>query len=469
MSDWIQDARPLEDWLIEMKRDWDDRARRDAKWFINPLRFLQSDAEFDESGSSAVQTLVIDDLDLLAAGRDPSTLRVLELGCGIGRMTRFLAQNFAEVHATDVSPEMIRQARERLAAFNNVTLYETNGYDLAALPSDSFDFVFSAFVFQHVPSVQIICANLREAYRVLKDGGFLKFQTNSLTAFDFEEVEKDTWMGASLPETDIRTFAEEVGAQVLSLDGSGSQSCWTILRKRDVSEVRDAAPAHPQITFFGQTSRPANKKIPINGDNNSLTLLVSGLAGGRVDCNSLLVEISGLKIWPHYVGPPRKQFESIIPSEGSEGGAQPTRVDVSLPVGAPTGSAEVRIRLTSGEVSPTVPVEFVLPQPVIPRIDVVSNAFDGRGDVHARGQKSLLRLHVEGLDETADSGNIRVQIGHHILKPSHVALAYDKGLHHVDAQLPVNIASGPTEVRLYFGNIGSSPITVEVIDTDGSS
>ena len=192
MSDRKAARRDLEDWSRLMKRDWDERARNNAKWFINQSGLQQSDSEFDKSGALAVEQLVVYDLDLLASHADSSQLRVLELGSGIGRMTRFLAELFSEVHATDVSGEMIRQAKERLADLNNVHFHETTGYDFARLPSEYFDLVFSAFVFEHVPSLEIIHSNLRDAFRVLKPGGFIKFQTNSLTAFDFEEIEKDT-------------------------------------------------------------------------------------------------------------------------------------------------------------------------------------------------------------------------------------------------------------------------------------
>ncbi len=465
MSDRIVDARDLKDWSELMKRDWDDRARRDAKWFINPLRFQQTDSEFDESGASAVQRLVIDDLDLLARDRDPASLRVLELGCGIGRMTRFLASIFNEVHATDVSGEMISQARSRLADLQNVRLYETSGYDFADLPTAYFDLVVSAFVFQHVPSTEIICANLRDAYRVLKPGGFMKFQTNSLTAFDFEEIEKDTWLGASLPEGQIRCFAEDVDAQILSLSGAGSQHCWTILRKRIPHGDRRGVTSPLEIRFHGQTDHPTLKEIPLNGMNSSLTLLVAGLNREAVDCNSVCVDISGLEILPHYVGPVRQSLLALVDSLGIESASSLTRVDLSLPVGAPTGAAEVRVQLTDGETSPPVRVDFVSPQPVIPRIILIVNAVDGGEDVRVRGSKSLVRLHVEGLDETADRGNIRVQIGERILKPARVSLERT-GLHLVEARLPHDIGVGQNEVRLYFGDLASQPVRFEVLGAE---
>src|SRR5262245_12086816 len=123
--------RTLQDFAHEMKRDWDERARQNAKWFINSAKLQQSDQEFDATGKVEVERHVQADLALLAQGRDPKSLRVLEIGCGLGRMTRPLAETFGEVHATDVSAEMIRQARGRLHGLTNVHLSETNGLDFA--------------------------------------------------------------------------------------------------------------------------------------------------------------------------------------------------------------------------------------------------------------------------------------------------------------------------------------------------
>jgi len=457
MSDRVDNLRPLQDWSHEMKRDWDDRARQDAKWFINPLAFQQTDAEFDDTGASAVKRLLMDDLDLLSPGRDPLSLRVLELGCGIGRMTKSLAAAFGEVYATDVSGEMIRQAQQRLAGQSNVQLFETSGYDFADLPDEYFDLIFSAFVFQHVPSADIISSSLRDAYRTLKTGGAFKFETNSITSFDFEEIEKDTWLGASFPEGEIRRFAEEVDAQIISLNGSGTQYCWTILRKRSPQAERSCASGFPRIEFHGRTDRPESKQVPINGEHSSLTILVSGLVPEAVDCNSVCVDISGLEIWPHYVGPLRNAFAAYAADEVL------TRIDLRLPVGAPTGDAEVRLRLSSGETSQPVPVQFVNPEPVIPLIRAIMNGVDLGTDIEARGAKSLLRLHVERLDETADNGNVRVKVGERIVKPSFVGLLPGLGVYRVDAQLPGDIDPGPTQLSLYFGNIESPAVKLVVL------
>src|SRR5262245_10160578 len=95
----------LQDFAQAMKRDWDERALKDAKWFINSLRIGQSEEEFDQSGVVEIERLVLADLPLLAQGRDPGSLRVLEIGCGAGRMTKHLAAVFGEVAGVDVSGE----------------------------------------------------------------------------------------------------------------------------------------------------------------------------------------------------------------------------------------------------------------------------------------------------------------------------------------------------------------------------
>src|SRR5262249_407193 len=148
----IAEKDDMRDFTDVMKRDWDERARQDAKWFINSLRQRQSEEEFDQTGVIEVERLVLADLPLLTQGRDPKHLRVLEIGCGAGRMTKHLASIFGEVTGVDVSGEMIRQARARLAGIAAARLYETNGVDFANFNDEEFDVILSAYVFQHVPS-----------------------------------------------------------------------------------------------------------------------------------------------------------------------------------------------------------------------------------------------------------------------------------------------------------------------------
>ena len=121
----------------------------------------------------------------------------------------------------------------------------------------------------------------------------------------------------------------------------------------------------------------------------------------------------------------------------------------------------------TGKSSNPATIAFYEPQPIIPQIEEISNALDSGSDVYAQGAKSLVRLTVQGLDRTADTGNVRVQIGERILRPAYVGFISGNGpgngRHRVDAQLPEDIKPGSTDVRLYFGNLQSPAATLEVL------
>jgi ubiquinone/menaquinone biosynthesis C-methylase UbiE len=101
---------------------------------------------------------------------------VLDLGCGIGRVTRYVAPLCREIWAVDVSETMLRFARERLAELSNVRFLVGRGTSLPELETGSIDFVYSLLTLQHVErehAFKLLC----ELRRVLRDGGraFLTF------------------------------------------------------------------------------------------------------------------------------------------------------------------------------------------------------------------------------------------------------------------------------------------------------
>src|SRR5947209_723314 len=102
-------------------------------------------------------------------------MKVLDFGCGSGRVTRPLAELFGEAHGVDVSSEMLEIARVALADLPNVRLYETNGQNLDVLGDSLFDFAFSFSVFHHIPSKAIIENCIGEVGKHLRPGSRFKF------------------------------------------------------------------------------------------------------------------------------------------------------------------------------------------------------------------------------------------------------------------------------------------------------
>lgn len=119
--------------------------------------------------------------------------RVLELGCGVGRIGRELAPKVAHWEGADISANMLGVARERLAGFGNVGLTELRRSSLEALPSASFSKAYCVAVFIHMDKEDFFLY-LEELARVLEPGGLVFF---------------DTWNLAS--DVGWRRFALEVG------------------------------------------------------------------------------------------------------------------------------------------------------------------------------------------------------------------------------------------------------------------
>lgn len=101
--------------------------------------------------------------------------RVLEIGCGLGRIVAAVAPKVGEALGIDISPAMIRTAREHTEGLRNVAFSVTSGRDLGQFPTASFDLVYGADSFPYIyhASPALAALHVREAARVLRPGGDL--------------------------------------------------------------------------------------------------------------------------------------------------------------------------------------------------------------------------------------------------------------------------------------------------------
>lgn len=210
--------------LEKMRQDWDDRARENARHFIATGRTEWNSTEFFDSGRLNVFHEILTDLGNVCRGKSAKEMKVLEIGCGAGRMTRALAEVFGEVYAVDVSGEMIARAREALADVRNVHLFQNNGADLQVLGEARIDFAFSYIVFQHIPSREIIYNYVREVHRLLEPGGLFKFQVQGGQPSEGEQP--DTWLGVHFSDEDAVEMAQACGFEARYRVGAGSQYYW---------------------------------------------------------------------------------------------------------------------------------------------------------------------------------------------------------------------------------------------------
>jgi SAM-dependent methyltransferase len=159
-----------------MRQDWNERARKDAFYYVATWRQDWTVETFLESGEEEYLKLVQPVLDELHFVSEGSSM--LEVGCGAGRMTASFARRFASVYALDISEEMQNLAKQHLAGFQNIHWVLGDGTNLSAIPTESVDFVFSYLVLQHLPAEAFAMAYVKEMLRVLKQGGMLLFQFN---------------------------------------------------------------------------------------------------------------------------------------------------------------------------------------------------------------------------------------------------------------------------------------------------
>lgn len=96
--------------------------------------------------------------------------RVLDYGCGVGRLVVPLARRSHAVFGVDVSPSMLAQARENCKKFGADSACLLHIDMLNSLALASFDLVHSFIVFQHIPTArgEVI---LRKLIDLIADGG----------------------------------------------------------------------------------------------------------------------------------------------------------------------------------------------------------------------------------------------------------------------------------------------------------
>jgi SAM-dependent methyltransferase len=98
-------------------------------------------------------------------------IRVLEIGCGIGRFVEALAAETALFVGLDVSPVMTAEAARRTEHLPRAAVVRTGGGDLAAFADDAFDLVLAIDSWPYIVNVGLAETLARDVARVLRPGG----------------------------------------------------------------------------------------------------------------------------------------------------------------------------------------------------------------------------------------------------------------------------------------------------------
>jgi SAM-dependent methyltransferase len=228
----------------DMRRFWNDRAREDAFYFVDtrqpykasdPGRFWEAEELVDYLLGGLGVSVGADDA-------------VVEIGCGLGRITRVLAARARRVVALDVSDEMLAQARRHNPDLPNVEWVLGDGRSLTPVADGSVDACVSVVVLQHVPDPEITLDYVRDLGRALRPGGWAALQVS-----DDPDIHRPrqsaaqrllaavgraprgqrhpAWLGSRADLAAIAAAGRAHGVEVERVWGRGSQYCQVLLRR----------------------------------------------------------------------------------------------------------------------------------------------------------------------------------------------------------------------------------------------
>jgi SAM-dependent methyltransferase len=409
-----------------MRADWNQRAREDAHYYVAFGRREQDELEFQATAADAIRDLE-GELKRLSRGVPASSRRALEIGCGPGRLMRPMSRHFGEIHGVDVSDEMIAQARGRLQDIPHAHVHHSSGSDLALFPAEHFDFVYSCFVFQHIPDADVVFSYLRETVRVLKPGGFARLQINGLPK---SARGYTTWEGVGIGADEIRAFTARHGVLLLSLTGVDTQYMWTSWQKPLPIRIRHA------VNAFSQ-----EQAVPSRGRLACVTLQIENLPD-TCDLNSLEAFVDGVPGTNSYIGPKIWGLSQF---------------NVFLPPGVRRGLVPVRVEWHGRRLCPDAIVRVIPPGPLAPRL---KNLSDGVNLLSQRIESGWITAtledveSIENLRATVD-GIPFLKVEPYLTDP--LELRYEVNLH-----LPSTILPGGHVLEMHLGKHMLTRMGIEV-------
>lgn len=229
---------------MSMRGSWDARA---TMHFVDTRRRDWNAAEFYAAGREEALDLLPPAFERL--GFDPAGKRILEIGCGLGRLFPGHVELFKEAWGVDVSPEMLRQAEELCPVEARFLLGDGETLPVA---DSSIDYCFSYLVFHHLPTEDLAWGYFAEISRVLKPRGCFQVQLLASRPFAAKLVrwlpplrrvwsrargipgDSRTWLGATIPQDRASRTASALGfADVETYPfGEHGTAYWIVGRSR---------------------------------------------------------------------------------------------------------------------------------------------------------------------------------------------------------------------------------------------
>ena len=211
---------------IKMKKEWDARAKMD-QLFVIATGSSQTEENFWNSGIEdykKISGMGTQRFQETTKNKDPSKMRILEIGCGIGRILLPMSKIFGESIGIDISTEMVQQGQKYFANIPDCKILENNGIDLALFSDNYFDFCYSFIVFQHIPEKKIVEKYIEEVSRVLKPTCLFRFQVRGTISKKPTVV--TTWDGVQFTSDEIHKIAKNYNFEIIEEGNDKDEYYW---------------------------------------------------------------------------------------------------------------------------------------------------------------------------------------------------------------------------------------------------
>lgn len=184
-----------------------------------------------------------------------SSIRILDLGCGVGRNSIALAQAFQDIDCcidcVDILDFAIEKLKENSEKFGVSPMINgiTESIDRYPIPVEGYDWILAVSALEHMDSKESLIQKLKEIRSGIRDGGVVCLILNS----DVKELCHDTkqvlrpQFEVNLPTSELQEILYDIFSGWTTLKNSFQMQKYDIPRNGCISELSSNV-----ITFAAQ-------------------------------------------------------------------------------------------------------------------------------------------------------------------------------------------------------------------------
>ena len=210
------------------KKKWNKLATENAMYHVVSRKGKEIDEEqFKHTGLLNYKEHIEEDELLKSKLGNFSNKKILNIGCGVGRLEEFMSKDFEEVYGVDISEVMVEQSRKRLSDKKNVKFFATDGVSLP-FEDGFFDLIFSYIVFQHMPNKDVVESNFKEISRTLKEDAIAKIQIRG----GHQPYKWQWFYGPVFSYKNIKEVLDRSNLNLIKHEGEHTKRFWVWVEKK---------------------------------------------------------------------------------------------------------------------------------------------------------------------------------------------------------------------------------------------